>query len=346
MRGKAYLFCWAVITSCAMQAATPVVSNVRASQIPDTKQVDIYYDVFDADGDAMTVSVLITDRDVGVPASSFTGAVGANIFSGSNKHIVWDAGADWNGQFSETIRVGIAASDDGANPPPAGMVRIPAGVNSGNDPDFGGYHLVLPSDLFMDRTEVTYAQWGVVRGWGNAHGYDIGAGGAGGQNNPVSTGTWYDAVKWCNARSEMEGKTPVYTVNGQIYRKGGSVPIVNASAGGYRLPTLQEWEYAARGGLRDKRYPWGDTISASDARYKSSPEINSSAPVGSYAPNGYGLYDMAGNVREWCWDTMGSGKATPGGTYSYDGSVSRIKSPGWSYIDQCYGITGLRTVCR
>lgn len=146
-------------------AAEPVVSNIRATQIPDTKLVDILYDLSDADGDAMTVSILIEDGDTQILAYSFTGDLGQNIMSGTDKHVVWNAGVDWNGLFSDTVKVGVAATDDNREPPPSGMVRIPAGTNSGDDPDYPGYSLTLPSDLFMSRTEITRTQWDVVYGW-------------------------------------------------------------------------------------------------------------------------------------------------------------------------------------
>lgn len=314
-------------------AAEPVVSHVTASQIPDTKLVDIYYDLYDADGDAMTVSVLIHDRDVQVPASSFTGALGANQYTGTGKHIVWDAGADWNGLFSENIRVGIAATDDDTEPPPSGMVRIPHGTNIGTDPDFGGYTLTVPSDIFMGRTEVTLAQWGEVRGWANDHGYSLPAGTGSGLGHPVQTVSWYDCVTWCNAKSEMEGRTPCYNLNDWS---------CNFGADGYRLPTDVEWEYAARGGLQDKRYPWGDTISSANANYSASGTV----AVGSYPANGYGLRDVSGNVWEWCWNTVGSSRYFRGGGWYDSASHARCGSERWDSPDFESSCIGFRAVRR
>jgi formylglycine-generating enzyme required for sulfatase activity len=113
------------------------------------------------------------------------------------------------------------------------------------------------------------------------------------------------------------GLTQVYT-NGEV-----TTLYPNWAANGYRLPTEAEWEKAARGGVSGNRFPWGNAISESQANYYgngSSYDFGpngynpigsiggtspATSPVGSFPPNGYGLYDMVGNVLEWCWDWYG-----------------------------------------
>lgn len=240
-----------------------------------------------------------------------------------------------------TVGPGPARAGQEEQPaPPEGMVLIPAGSFRMGDSFGDGYSMELPvhevyvSGFYMDRYEVTKGLWDNVSTWAAAHGYDISpADGSGkGPNHPVSNVSWYEAAKWANARSEKEGLTPCYytdAAHGTVYR-AGNVDLTNGcvdwGANGYRLPTEAEWEKAARGGCPGHRFSWcdADTIGHNRANYESMSEFpyDTSAtrgphpdysaggdpnrpftsPVGSFAPNGYGLYDTTGNVVEWCWD--------------------------------------------
>ncbi len=228
--------------------------------------------------------------------------------------------------------------------PPSGMALIPAGLftmgNTAGDTETDATPTnVTVSAFYMDVNLVTYSQWQAVYAWATNNGYVfVNAGSGKAANHPVVSVDWFDAVKWCNARSQLAGLTPVYyTDKGltQVYTNGdnGTVVFANWSQTGYRLPTEAEWEKASRGGLIGQRFPWGNTISESQANYLGATAAESydlgpngynavfatngmpyTSPVGYFAANGYGLYDMAGNVFEWCWDWYGTPYGQPTAT--------------------------------
>jgi formylglycine-generating enzyme required for sulfatase activity len=261
--------------------------------------------------------------------------------------------------------------------PPAGdgMAFIPDGPFTMGDTLDGDSNAiptnVYVSAFYMDVNLVSYSQWQTVYDYATNNGYSFAHAGLAQTSNqpvqPVETVDWYDAVKWSNARSQQAGLTPVYYTDPdltQVFTAGdnGTMVYANWETNGYRLPTEAEWEKAARGGLNGKRFPWGDTISESQADYIADPNptntggyaydlgpytgfntnfdaghVPFTSPVGYFPPNGYGLNDMAGNLFEWCWDWYGTpyGQPTttdPTGPASGNNRVTR--GGNW----ECYAI--------
>jgi len=238
--------------------------------------------------------------------------------------------------------------------PSGDWVHIPAGTfemgdhnGVGNE---GPIHTVTLDAFWMDVYEVTnelYAAYlndayaagtvtvsgGIVYGAGTSYEYcdmtsydadawiDFNGGAftitAGREQNPVREVSWYGSAAYANWRSEQQGLNPCYDL---------STWACDFTADGWRLPTEAEWEYAARGGAHNPyyQYPWNsNTISSSDANYNYN--IGTTCDVGNYAPNGYGLYDTAGNVWEWCNDWYGS--------YSSSAQTNPTgPSSGWSRV--------------
>ncbi|NCC52568.1 MAG: formylglycine-generating enzyme family protein [Spartobacteria bacterium] len=241
----------------------------------------------------------------------------------------------------ETTRLQVAdlqarMQADRTFPSQAGMVLIPAGsfvmgaaTNIGHEASYGAtpQHSVYVSGFYMDQFEIQSQLWTSVYTWATNNGYVFANQSQGKDtNHPAYLMSWPDALAWCNARSAWCGITPCYTnadgsyyTNSAMLFEGGC----DWEADGFRLPTEAEWEKAARGGIADHRFPWEDaqTIQHMRANYSAVlsglsydtsvtsgyhpatalPEPRT-LPAGYFAPNAYGLYDMAGNVNELCWD--------------------------------------------
>ena len=294
-----------------LAAAEPAILALQAEPITGTRWVDISYKIQDPDSDAVSVYLKVS-ADGGqtweVPTVSATGAVGRGIKPGVMQHIRWDSAVDLPNRYSKTLRFKLGTTDW---EPPGGMNLI----QEGSFEMAGPTHTVHLSEYAMDVHEITKEVWDSVRKWSLDYGYlDLPMGESFGAEHPLHTVNWFDCLKWCNARSEMQGLKPAYYVDAAftiVYRSGRIAPHVDWQTG-YRLPTEAEWEKAARGGATGHRFPWSDSekITPDRANYDES-EKSGSVKVGSYQPNGFGLYDMAGNHFEWCWDRYGDYTAEP-----------------------------------
>ncbi|MDR2536348.1 MAG: formylglycine-generating enzyme family protein [Treponema sp.] len=156
-------------------------------------------------------------------------------------------------------------------------------------------HQVVVGSFYIGKYEVTQTEYEAVTGV-NPSRFKA-------PNLPVEQVSWFDAVVYCNARSIKEGLTPAYTIHEEEI-------IWNHNANGYRLPTEAEWEYACRAGTGTV-FNLGNTITSDQVNYDGNYPYNRSprgvyrqktTQVGTFAPNAWGLYDMHGNVYEWCWD--------------------------------------------
>jgi formylglycine-generating enzyme required for sulfatase activity len=193
-------------------------------------------------------------------------------------------------------------------------------------------HQVTVSGFYMGKYEVTQKEYYDVMGtWpGTAPSSTYGAG----DSYPMYNVSWEDAVKYCNARSLSEGLTVAYTVSGTTVTR-------NQSANGYRLPTEAEWEYACRAGTTTA-YSSGSSVDNA-GWYSSNSEESTTHLVGTKQANAWGLYDMHGNVWEWCWDWYGTyvagAQTNPQGAVS--GSDRVVRGGSWGY-----GAQALRSAFR
>lgn len=180
-------------------------------------------------------------------------------------------------------------------------------------------HSVTVSSFYISKYEVTQKEYKSLMGSNPSHAsFGIG------DNNPVYRVSWYDAVEYCNELSRKEGLTPAYSGSGDDIK-------FNFNANGYRLPTEAEWEYAARGGNSSLEYTYSGSNSIDSVAWYSGNSGIKTHPVGGKQANELGLYDMSGNVWEWCWDryeSYSSGSQTdPTGKSS--GSYRVIRGGCW-----------------
>ena len=322
------------ISALAVCANTPpAITNVRASQREGTKLVDIFYDAADADNDLLKVRIEISDNDgakYSVPAFSLTGDIGEGIAPGTGKHIVWDAGTDWDGEYSDQMRVKVFAIDAQGFPgmewgnevPPGGFLMGQDGGAEGSGPS---RHVNIPWSYWLGKYEVSCQQYcdflnaalaaGRICRNGTTAVYSITG------TNLINRidGEYLlcvigdsSRIRWNVNNFEVVGNNTNYPAAVTWY---GAMAF--ATFYGYDLPTEAEWEKAARGPEFDDQdehflYTWGNDKSEAKASFYWSADNyawegdkpvgyynGNQIPVGPDMINGFGLYDMTGNASEW-----------------------------------------------
>ena len=312
--------------------ATITLSNVSAAQREGTKTVDVTFDASNTEAPSVSVTLIVSNGMDEVSQSTWMRPTGSGLT------IPWLGEAYLNQTLTSNLSFTVMASEAGGS----GMRLVPGGTISGTnpDPELGGYSLSVSSFL-MDKYETTKAMWDTHADFlfGITTTDALGLA----PDHPAYSVTWYEAVRWCNARSSHEGLAPCYNLN---------TWSCDFSANGYRLPTVEEWEYAARGGLESQRYPWGNSIDHTNVNCKVNgwfhPDTGSgfpkTLPVGSFPANGYGLYDMAGNIYEWCWDAQGLDRNLRGGSWIHGEDQARCGHRVWDSPGTFNYSVGFRTV--
>lgn len=253
------------------------------------------------------------------------------------------AKSDMEGESEMNAAERNDAGNPAAVPLPEEFVLIPGGTFQMGSPEEEAWrsedevrHTVTVSDFYMSAYELTQAEYQEITGE-NPSSFS-------GEDLPVENISWLDAVSYCNARSEREGLTPVYTVD-------GTDVTWDRSADGYRLPTEAEWEYACRAGTTTP-FNTETSISAEESNYyghypyeiednyfsqgnlttKPGEYRQTTVPVNSFSPNQWGLYNMHGNVGEWVWDYYGaySTEEQTDPTGAETGTLRVYRGGGWN----------------
>ncbi|MFC9708688.1 formylglycine-generating enzyme family protein [Paenibacillus sp. NPDC056933] len=232
----------------------------------------------------------------------------------------------------------ISACSQDKPEPKDNLIFVEGGTFKNSKSNFAGRDVTL-SNFYIGKYEVTQKEWAEVMG-NNPSGFK-------GDQLPVEMVSWYDVVEYCNKRSIQEGLKPHYNIDKNtkdLNNKNDNDNLkwtvtINEGTNGYRLPTEAEWEYAAGGGQESKNYTYsgsnkvdevawywknaGDKILTGDWNWPAiESNKNKTKTIGTQKPNELGIYDMSGNVREWCWDWYSDAE-------SQTASFRVVKGGGW-----------------
>ena len=232
--------------------------------------------------------------------------------------------------------------------PPFGFVLIPPGNflmgspedEPGRFSDETQHPVTLTRPFYLSNHLVTQKEWLATLGWNDSRF-------TGDLNRPVENVSWFDCIEYCNALSVLDRLVPAYTVSDRRYERDHLIyadVTWDAEANGYRLPTDAEWEYACRAGTTTAFYNGEISVHGTSTRCIEDYGLNDISwycansggqthPVRTKPANDWGLYDMAGNVMEWCWDWFADLTAEPAvdPTGPADGTMRLWRGGGWNY---------------
>ena len=333
----------------------------------------------DSDFDHVEISYTSTD------STGYSEKSKAEVVTGTEKtfegidgnksyYTYYIASVDKLGNKSNEVKYRVSVNKTVSNVP-EGFVEIPSASIAGTESWTPSSNVFVSgrkpeiASFYMSDHEVTRGEYKAVMGIDPsvANAYDKDGNGLTGddnvKNNPVNYISWYDALVYCNTRSINENLTPCYSINGSTNPNDwGSVPTswddtwnaatYDFTADGYRLPTEAEWEWAARGG---ESYTYAGSDNIDEVAWYNT---TGTRDVKTKKANAYGLYDMSGNVYEWCWDWYGSiSSGTPGsgpvsgssrcrrgGSWSGGASRAQVASRYYSYPNYRFDYYGFRLV--
>ncbi len=319
------------------------VETIHVAPVPRNGGLTVI--AVDVQGNATTATVKIDGRNAGRAYEPIT------ALRGKHQVEVVGAGGTWKGEYAIVeemlgeLQVKLAAA-----PADLQMVQIPAGSflmgspasEGGRDSDEDQRTVKIASSFYMSSTEITQAQYQLVM--------DSNPSGFKGAHLPVEQVTWADAVEFCNRLSAREGWVPCYVINGSKVSR-------NPEGNGYRLPSETEWEYACRAGTASA-YNSGETESnLAKAAWYVGNSSGATHEVGAKAPNAWGLFDMHGNVWEWCDDwysqvfpdgrtsaANGTKRVVRGGAWNFDGRTTRSAFRSWYAPQSAINNLGFRVV--